>query len=404
MTEKLCGKHPRCGFHTSKLTSKLASKLMVSHTPLLCAVRTANETTAVKVKMRPPSTVEPPRWRRWEPERASAEERGREITLWAAPGASATGVSTHRHDFTRPTLASRVHDGKRHDVSKPTIFDGTATYANEYRWPAHEEPVDTPLPTPPQPHACWPVVSFHGAVSKGEKAFRDAVIDQAERKAWQEEGKTLPERALYHGEDETRTFGKAPLTCAGSCNKTRARAPQPQSGSNRRVTSMPPKITWRQHEKRAVAPSRSAGVRGDVAAADAAAPPSSYRRSRADEFDGAPPWLPVPEPQSESAARPKPPRSAGSIARRSAHALVSANEWKRLQRERARVAMPGGTRDAAATGRVASAHGGGPSAWRLPGRNGLTGAGREPLRLGEAPPRGTGRPNAWHVVAASRYK
>ena len=78
---------------------------------------------------------------------------------------------------------------------------------------------------------------------------------------------------------------------------------------------------------------------------------------------------------------------------------MSADVWKRQLREKARVAMPGGMREAAASGRIPLASG-----WKLPGRNCPTGAGREPLKLGEAAPRGTGRPNGWHVVAARKYR
>jgi hypothetical protein len=349
-----------------------------------------------------------PSWAHWEPEDAARRFRGREITR--AERRCATGVSTHRSDYQEPQLPPRDSSSRRSHPSEISSrpFRGSTT-ASSYRWP--EAPVECEEQTPSEhteyycAPAAWPTISYHGACAPSDRAFRDAVIDEAEAEAWRWNGKTLPERSLFHGEDERKAVGRDPLTRAGSCDKHRAaqaqvKAPPTASRWTRNNTGSsydwpqrmaPNSITWRQH---ACAPvrQRNALVAGGATAA-ATAPrtrATDYKTTSVGQLMGGPLGHPA-EPPQRTRTRP-----------RSAFALVSTAEWKSRQREKVRTAMPGGMRDAAAHG-CRGALPAGIVGWRRPGRNGLTSMAGEPLDLGEKRANSL-PPNQWHVIAARRHK
>ena len=228
--------------------------------------------------------------------------------------------------------------------------------------------------------------------------LRDAAIDEEERRAWRREAKVMPERLLYHGEDEARVQSKPPLSRAGGY-PTRERAPQRQAhragGSSyafARSSAPQPRITWRQHERAPPAARR--------AAAEAHVQPPPVRdtvRTRADDHA-----------RSEMSSLLRPDSApAGTATERTTpvdrHALKSAAQWKREQRARGRTALPGGAKDAAATGfRIAPDRG----AWSRSSRVVPTGAGCEPVPIGvSARPRsGAHKLAEWGTCRARRYQ
>lgn len=359
---------------------------------------------ARKVPPRHTHQYSPTWWADWEPHTAAFDFHGFEITRAdeREPAAFA-GQTTHRRDFAEPVLPPcRRRERPAPLPHRP--FLGASAEGDAYGWPI---PAQQPELAPPAvgqnvPPPAWPVVSYHGAFGEpGIKAFKDAVIEEEEARAWRQDGKTLPERAIFHGEDESRAVGRDPLSRAGGY-PTRGRAPQ-RNGSTewtRKGTGSSyawpragkqVQIKWRQHD-RARPPAKSAPA---PEAASASRQEGQQARSRRDDFRGSEVgelFRPQSAPPTEC-ERVK-PHGAG---------LVSAKAWRAQQAEKARAAMPGGAREAAREGRR-DALPAGSRGWVRPGRSNLTGAGREPLKVGEAAPRGTGKLNAWHLVAAKRYK
>ena len=389
----------------------------------------------------------PPSFTAWNPQLAAEFRKGQEITRHHS-SSDRTGESSHRHDYQKHELPPRREKAREQWTDR--VFLGSSHEQDTYKWPDRVVDPDPPLPEPQLEPAPWPVVSYHGRCAPGEKAFRDAVIEQEEVRAWREEAKLVPERATFHGEDES-AVGKDPLTRAGSCDPHRAKAPMrtvgppdwtrhPEGGqsykwplrSSGNINASKANIAWRQHELAAQAPPpvvdeprlaagveeggrrppeletavprygrakelRPAGGRGAGATA----------RSRASDF------------HTRNIADVLRPESAPAEPRRvrKGFHLVSAAEWKRQQKENARVAMPGGAREAAADGKRGPLPAG-TRGWKNAGRGFYTGAGNEPLRMGPTwkrgqvasvetrdprAPKAAAGVNLWHKIAANRY-
>ena len=343
-----------------------------------------------------------PLWETWEPPVAARVSHGVEITSWEPKQAGASFHTSHRADYTRPELPPPHHPAA-HAAPADRLFEGTSTTHNVHHWPHGAEHMNArqtitvvPGAGPADP---WPVVSFHGRVPSEERVLRDAAIDEEERRAWRKEAKVMPERLLYHGEDEARIHSKPPLSRAGGY-PTRGRAPQRQphraGGSSyacARSSAPPPNVTWRQHERAAPAARRAA------AEAHLQPPPSRDTiRTRADDHARS---------DMSSLLRPESAPSANAVERSATptdrHTLKSAAAWKREQRARGRTALPGGARDAAATGfRIAPDRG----AWTRGSRVVPTGAGCEPVPIGvSARPRsGAHKLAEWGACRARRYQ
>ena len=405
--------------------------------------------------------MERPLYQEWRPDRAQREYSGIELTL-DLPGQ--TYATTHLHDFRAHDLPPRRE--RQREGWTDRVFHGESHEKATYKWHELKSESDQPLPPPPHEPAPWPVLSYHGQVPSGTRAFRDAIIEQEEVRAWRTQGKVVPERAIYHGEDETKAAraGREPLTRAGSCNPSRAKAPvhtngppdwtRKQTGSSYAWPRSGRKVDvkWRQHEKaHQRPPPRFDSPRVDAAAVgrprdapelDLALPKysASHRataaelvaaggrgngvgavRNRATDFHTTN-IKDVLRPESAPMERVKGGvggSSSSSSSRSGGFQLVSAAEWKRRQMQNARSAMPGGMRDAARDGRP-SALPAGVRGWNNPGRGYNTGAGTEPLRMGPTYNEGKGKSpsvesrdprapkvaagvNMWHRIAAARY-
>ena len=342
----------------------------------------------------------------WEPKEAAAKRHGQEIT--SAQLSRRELLSSHQHDYQKPPLPPRNERPREGWTDR--LFQGEGHTNSTFKWPKQAVVPEKPLPLQPAEPAPWPVVSYHGHCPPDEKALRNAVIDKVEEQAWRSEAKVLPERTLYHGEDERKHAGRhEPLSRAGSCFPTRAKEPVraggPQWTRNGTGSSYawprsgrPAKVTWRQHDKAAKPPppmlERPAA--GTVA-------------SQARDFHSTQ-VAAVLRPESAPATAAS---STGTGRPRGGFQLVSAAEWKRRQKEQARVAMPGVAREAARSGTRASLPPG-TRGWANPGRGFRTGAGCEPLRMGGAwqkpglelkDPRAPSAPgvNRWHQIKANSY-
>ena len=388
--------------------------------------------------------------RSWRPDVASREYAGLELTRdIPAP----TGTTTHRIDYDLKPMPESRPPRAREDWTD-RLFVGSSHERETYQWPNQHRASDKPLPEPHQEPAPWPVVSYHGRCAPGERAFRDTIIEQEEVKAWRS-AKLVPERGLFHGECERKaaTARREPLSRAGSCFPNRAKAPvqtngppdwtRGQSGSSYAWPRSDRKVAvkWRQHEKATQKPPSLlddpetdpavAGRPRDAPELDVALPrygraseliPAGGRgngvaacRDRTTDFHTRN-VADVLRPESAPAPRSAAGQKGGSGSKRG-FKLMSAAEWRKQQKENARVAMPGGAREAAQEGRCGSLPAG-VRGWSNPGRGFNTGAGTEPLRMGPTWQRGKGScvetrdprapkvaagVNMWHKIAASRY-
>ena len=157
----------------------------------------------------------------WNPLESAQYFHGYEITRHddeANPPLDPKYRSKTARAYTAPTFESRRLTGPPRQRTPPAqlvenAFLATSEHADNFAWHEHYERPERPLPVPPQTETAWPNVSYHGRVPPGEKAFRDAIIEKEEERAWRTEGKVLPERMhAYHGEDEAKAVGKEPLS------------------------------------------------------------------------------------------------------------------------------------------------------------------------------------------------
>ena len=173
--------------------------------------------------VRPRSPLNEP----WDPLKAMHEYRNSEITRWDYPKPPLAAQSTHKAEYTAPPQPPQKAAGKKYSGVETRAFDATSTHKEAYVWHDCPPRSSPPLGMPYNPPKAWPVVSYHGDVTASEKAFRDAVIDEEEERAWRTQAKLLPERChAFHGEDERKAIGKEPLTCAHGGYASRARQPQ----------------------------------------------------------------------------------------------------------------------------------------------------------------------------------
>ena len=342
-----------------------------------------------------------PMWEPWQPVAAAAQHRGQEVTTLPPP--PAYHMTMHRESFKRPPLPPRPEPPPV-TSPEPKLFHGNTTSRTSFQWPRPEDyaaavpPAPSSLPAAPYPPA-WPVDSFHGHVDAVERAVHNSAIEMEEARAWRRLAKVVPERLTYHGEDELRAMGKPPLTRALGGYPTRGRTPPPARaaaqrssgyGHGARRATAPPKITWRQHEH--AAGSRAVRDRPPPPR-EAAAATSAHTRSRADDFTGSV----VLSEENPEALAPRHPKV------RQPHTLMSAAEWKRELRERARMSMPGACREAAAGGCRALCQG---AYVRAATRVAPTGAGNEPLPIGVVarPRSGAHRLATWGSSKAMAYR
>ena len=186
----------------------------------------------------------------------------------------------------------------------------------------------------------------------------------------------MPERTIYHGEDERRSRHKEPLSRAGSCyqaGRNLCKPPARRHGpvDTQEVRSWPrtdvkPKVTWRQHERT---------IRHLLSMSHHAR--RQQRASRAIVSRGGHGRMTLPRAGHRGICARRAPVFECVEGEAEAQAC-ECRGLKRQQRENVRVAMPGGARQAAAEGGAARYAG---SGWNLPGRNNLTGAGSEPLKI-----------------------
>ena len=289
------------------------------------------------------------------------------------------------------------------------MFIATTVHNDEYGWKENAMLDDAPLPSPPQPPVAWPNVSYHGRVDPATKKLHDAVIEQEEEKAWRTRGKVVPERRhAFHGEDEARAVGKEPFSCAGGY-PTRGRTVQSTGGPGYTRNGTGSSYAWPRAEHPPKVRMDAAGVARQKAEAAADKPhiaaPSTRAapRTRADDFHSTEAVKHGLRLENAPAAHKPTGSKRVTVAQ---PGLMSAAAWKRQLNERARSAMPGAMREHARQGRPGER----PESarpWIRTGINGRTGAGTEPLRLGEhRDPRAPSavKPFMWHTVAARRYK
>ena len=342
----------------------------------------------------------PPDWFAWTPADARDTCHGVEITRWSQP---TRATSSHRHDYKRLDLPPpRLPQAPEVRATRP--FEGRSTARDAYRRPSPgaygtatqvrmaESAASLAVP--------WPVVTFHGSVGPGEKMLRDAAIEAQEALTWRRKAKVLPERQLYHGEDENRADGKPPLSRAGGY-ATRSRVVQPETKGTLRWSrggtgssyaparsAAKPHITWRQHE---LAPAKQR--RAATAPAALGAAPGGMARTRADDYHrSTAPWV-----ASDNVTGPPAPR------RRDPHALRDTATWKAELKDRARRAMPGGPREAMLSGTTCPE---GARRWVRGPAKPPKGAGNEPVPIGSAPrPRsGAHKLAAWSTCRAAQYR
>ena len=376
----------------------------------------------------------PPIWEPWEPAVAACEHRGREITTWelVAPSAHAT---TQRESYLQPNLPPRPLP---RDVLPPDSlpFRGYSTTKADFGWPAPAGAAvcDRRCDVVESAEAlAWPVVSYHGCVDIAERELRNAAIDAEERRAWRERAKVIPERALFHGEDEGRATGKPPLSRVFGYPSRPRSPPRPRkppvrsSGYGAGAIADGVADCARRNARRA----RGAHVRVLPAKAQLPTSGSGGLRSRAEDFGATSAWWPSDEDGAERDAHRPVPGVAGADGNKQRgrpggsarpfsvplagapkrpvhdkHTLQTTAQWKYNLRERARTALPGGHRDVVLTARRAPEEG----AWKRGHtcRAGPTGAANEPIPLGRAArpqARGGARNLAvWNTSKARAYK
>lgn len=351
----------------------------------------------------------PPTWIAWEPAGAAAAHSGHEITRHTHTNPRA--ASTYRTDYDEKPLPPRRVAETLCFAPRPLGIDKSIEKA-AYAWPSIDNaatPVQPPLPSGPTEVVPWPVVSFHGPSRPAhERAMRDAAINDVEEEAWRREAKVLPERQLYHGEDEITTERKPPLSRVfgypsrphGTTRQTRTAAVS-RYGSHadtaRRRTNVAsrPDIKWRQHEVL-----RRRQPCGETNVADPVVHAGGIR-SRAKDFH-ATKVASLLGPESAPSASPTRHQGlAANSSRRDPHGLLSTKEWKRVLHDRSRSAMPGAAKEAAAGGARAPG-----SNWVRTRRPAPTGAGSEPIAMGMAarPRSGAHKLAAWSTARASQYR
>ena len=336
---------------------------------------------------------------------------------------SKTGKSLYRTDFRKPAPTGPPRQRTPPAQLVENAFLATSEHADNFAWHEHYERPERPLPVPPQTETAWPNVSYHGRVPPGEKAFRDAIIEKEEERAWRTEGKVLPERMhAYHGEDEAKAVGKEPLSRAGNGYLSRQRAQPTKPGApayTRNGTgssyAWPRKEVVRKPHGSAVYTSterRAIVTTGKLM-------DSTNVRTRADEFNNRSDIIdamkmPEGRPESAPVGRRVPIKAEkpAMSERRPVQpwkGLVSTAEWKKRQKEAARVAMPGAPKEAAMSGRPGErAADVRPRITAAP-RPCPTGFGGEPLDLGAVhagsieQARG-GKLFKWHTIKANRYR
>ena len=330
-----------------------------------------------------------PAWRPWEEASAARELHGKEITVHRP--AKVTGTSTSRADFPAHSLDgftySKPAAARAERVPQAT---STSTHRSDYHRHPGDHRRDTvlmSLPTSPNVPPD-PAVAYHTS-DRASRKPADALIERRERQAWERGAKTLPVRALYHGEDEGRAASADKGARAPVLGGTRGHAPsarQPPgwtrggTGSSYaaprtdRVTSQP----WRQH-----------GARRPRPASASAEPPPPPRRNRASDFGGeGAGWL---FDQDSAEATNAAAASAAHRQTKEAAARVGIRptaEWRRELRERARSALPGGP--TAVAGAALAVH---PERMR-PAEHAWRSL---PRRCSEANRSATKRPSAWAV-------
>ena len=350
------------------------------------------------------SRTQRPLYAEWDQQKALAWH-GEELTQWQLQGV--TGPTTHLTDYREPTLPPK-RDRRPNTQMPENMFRATTNHMDDYGWKEKPPIEDEPLPEPPGAPAAWPLVSFHGRCDPETKALHDAVIDHEEERAWRTRAKVVPERVhAFHGEDEAKAVGKEPFSRAGRGYPTRARHVQSAGGPTFTRHGTGSTYAWPRTEQQQK-PRKDAAAAGQQRAEARADKPHlnavrAAARTRADDYHSSEAVANGLTLENPTAGHRPTGAKRASVAQ---PGLMSAAAWKRHLNERARTAMPGAMRDAARSGRPTER----PESarpWIRNGRNGLTGAGTEPLKLGDSKdPRVPKAPgvNKWHSIAAGRYK